>query len=443
MEFEGTERPGIRASAAAGLIGLVAMVLVGCKPAPPAGNVSPAVADGVNVPAIEATMTPDSRYVAFRSSVALTGGETDVHNVYRFDRVEGTTTLVSVGSAGTAPGGPLPPVPRPADLSDDGRYVVWATLASHVADDSGAHYDAYLRDVVAGQTIRISAPAVGEADANSFNPKISPDGRYVAFTSEATNLLPGETVADDGNADVYRWDRLTGDMTRVTVGRTIGGDPVDPNGDSGARQVFDDGSVVLESRATNLDPTVEVEGPAALAGYLANPDGTVEVLTAFPNGDLLQTSVFALSGDKRWLVVNDRPDARWGISGLTNGSLIVIDRTTGIASAGPLGSDGKVATSVYSPHVSADGRFVAFETAFASLPGATGDRHAYVWDRTSGVTRRVDRYADGSTGVVTNEVRGISDDGKTALYFVGNFPKVFSTASNGGSFTVIAPTHVP
>lgn len=124
---------------------------------------------------------------------------------------------MSLSSAGAAGDGHSDPTPR---LSRDGRWVVFASDATNlVAGDMNGVRDVFLRDRSAGTTVRISTSAAG-AEGNALSsgdlvgPSISDDGRYVGFYSEATNLVAGDT---NGRGDAFVKDVVTGAVFRVSV----------------------------------------------------------------------------------------------------------------------------------------------------------------------------------------------------------------------------------
>jgi Tol biopolymer transport system component len=124
----------------------------------------------------------------------------------------GTTARVSVDSAGAQVTGPS----EGTAISASGRYVAFASLANDlVAGDTNGWWDIFLRDRLARRTERISVSTSGaQANADSFAPSISADGRYVAFVSTATNLAGGDT---DGVVDVVVRDRVAHTTVRVSV----------------------------------------------------------------------------------------------------------------------------------------------------------------------------------------------------------------------------------
>ena len=153
----------------------------------------------------QTTMTADGRYVAFTSAAAnLAAGDTNrVNDVFVRDRWAGTTTPVSVSSTGGRGNG------HSADpaFGADGRYLVFASAATDLVPgaDRNMVYDVFLRDLRTGLTRRVSVRGDGvEANDESFEAVVSPNGRRVLFSSTATNLVPGDPRV---NEDVYLWSR--------------------------------------------------------------------------------------------------------------------------------------------------------------------------------------------------------------------------------------------
>ncbi|MDZ4169681.1 MAG: hypothetical protein U1E26_08510 [Coriobacteriia bacterium] len=178
---------------------------------------------GASTPSISA----DGRYVAFETwsmPIGTDPEELSGGNLWVRDRIAGTTTLVSVDSQ-LGPGADeiYPGHGSDPEISGDGRYVVYRSDDNLVVandtngnDDDDAGTDVFVRDLVAGTTTRVSVNSAGGQAIDPYcqAPSISADGRYVAFTSEASNL-----VANDTNAcsDVFVHDRVTGATTRVSL----------------------------------------------------------------------------------------------------------------------------------------------------------------------------------------------------------------------------------
>lgn len=193
---------------------------------------------------VRPTISGDGRLIAFHSDATLVPDDTnEARDVYLYDRTTAATMRVSVASDGTEGDvGSFSP-----SMSGDGRYVAfWSNARTLVADDDNGAGDVFVRDRTTGQTERVSLGGTGEADADSADPSISPDGRYVAFWSSATNLVAGDT---NGVRDVFLYDREAGTTVRVSVAS----DGTEGDADSFSPNVNAGGDVVVfDSEATTL-----------------------------------------------------------------------------------------------------------------------------------------------------------------------------------------------
>ncbi|MQB02472.1 MAG: hypothetical protein GEU78_20065, partial [Actinobacteria bacterium] len=172
-----------------------------------------------------------------------TNGEADA---FVHDMSTGVTTRISVNSAGIQAEG------RSSDpsISGDGRYLVFSSDASNlVADDTNGDGDIFIHDRTTGETTRVSIDSTGtQANNVSVDPTISANGEHVAFVSVATNL-----VADDSNStrDVFVHDTTTGETRRVSVDD----DGTEGDGFSEHAAISGNGRyVAFDSVAANLVP---------------------------------------------------------------------------------------------------------------------------------------------------------------------------------------------
>lgn len=218
---------------------------------------------GTFVPA-EVAISEDGRWIAFECEAGnLVAGQTESWlesiDVFLHDRVTGQTTLVSRGhaSADTA-GNNSSGRPR---LSADGRWIAFLSRATNLvagATDNNGVDDLFLHDRDTGQTFlasRAAGTAATAADNRSQSPALSADGKFVAFTSTATNLVPGQVdpPRSGSNQDVFLFDRVAG--TVELISRASGSATATPNGLSTYAAVDAAGRhVAFYSEATNLVP---------------------------------------------------------------------------------------------------------------------------------------------------------------------------------------------
>ncbi|HET6791331.1 MAG TPA: hypothetical protein VFI35_07065 [Actinomycetota bacterium] len=153
-----------------------------------------------NGPSDLPTVSAKGRFVAFRSEATnLVGGDGNmVSDVFLRDRQVSTTKRVSLSTAGAGgDNGSNDP-----SISANGRYVAFSSDASNlVEDDTNLSQDIFIRDRINRTTRRVSLSAVGgEGDGGSFDPEISGDGRFVVFESNSTDLLTGDT---NDATDIY------------------------------------------------------------------------------------------------------------------------------------------------------------------------------------------------------------------------------------------------
>jgi Tol biopolymer transport system component len=176
-------------------------------------------------------------------------------NVFLRDRTGGTTALVSVNPAGCAGNGNS----LPAGISTNGRFALFESVAGDlVANDTNNASDVFVRDMISGTTTLVSVKAGGgSGNGESRSPVMTADGRYVAFVSTATNLVAGDT---NGIADVFVRDMQTGATTLASVGAQSRGAEVPYSSSESPEITPDGRFVALYSTATNLVPGVSSAG---------------------------------------------------------------------------------------------------------------------------------------------------------------------------------------
>jgi Tol biopolymer transport system component len=320
-------------------------------------------------------------------------------------------------------------------ISADGRFVAFASRASNLVDgDTNGKADIFVRDRQTGQTSRVSVASNGaQANDDSLGGSLSADGRFVAFDSTASNLVPGDT---NGKADIFVHDRQTGQTIRVSVasnGAQANGHSFTPTISADGRFVaFRSDASNLVPRDTNNDSDVFVHDRDADGnGIFDEPGGirTIRVSVASngaqasgPSPFLALSSFPSISADGRFVAFNST--ATNLVAGDSNDKLDVFvhdrDAPGGIQTTRvSVASDGSQANNHSdSASISADGRFVAFRSSASNLvaedTNGTGD--IFVHDRRTGQTIRVSVASDGAQANGQSFSPSISADGRFVAF---------------------------
>jgi hypothetical protein len=243
-------------------------------------------------------------------------------DVLVLDRLTGTRVRVSVDSHGAehaGDSGGRRDNGDAIDISDDGQVIVFASNAQLVPDDTnrcgtsiaeGACTDVYVHVRATGETSRISVSSSGvQGDDRSYAPSLSPDGRFVAFVSYATTLVPDDT---NGQPDIFLHDRLTQTTTRVSVSP----DGVPFAGPSRTPAVANDGIVAFIATAPLGDEPDSFPCPASACprAYVYVPgagarriqlDGSLPIAVQKPRfpGESPRITGLDIDASGRWIVV--------------------------------------------------------------------------------------------------------------------------------------------
>ena len=353
------------------------------------------------------------RYVAFESlaSNLVVGDNTRFNDVFLRDRTSGTTVLVSVSSTGTQANFNS----NSATSTADGRYVAFDTAATNLVHGDTNHVrDVFVRDVSAGTTRRVSVGRGGaQADSVSRDPMISPNGRFVVFDSYASNLVRGDT---NGKQDVFIRDLKTGTTRLVSAGR--GGAPA--NGPSTRPAISANGHfVTFESTATNVVRANTKHGRDIFVRNLST--GRTHLVTAGRAGAPANGSSDdpTISGGGRYVVFAS--NASNLVARDTNGrsDVFVFDRHSDKTRRVSVGRRGVEANSeCFDPVVSANGRYVAFDS-YASNLVANDTNHVsdvFVRDLMTGTMRRISVRPGGAETHQNSFQPSISASGRYVAY---------------------------
>lgn len=348
-------------------------------------------------------------------------------------------------------------------LSADGRYFVYSSDASNLVRgqmDPNAGTDVFLYDRLQGTTALVShvpGSALTAGDDRSFDPVLSADGRYVAFVSQARNLVPGLQNVLPGRSNVFLYERATG---KITLASRRTGSQEAANGFS--RDPFlsaDGGYLGFTSSATDLVPG-QLGDPSSVNVFLYERASGATTLVSRRGSSATETGngaafLHGLSADGRYLAF-----LSWATDHVAgqndsnrNADVFLFDRLAGAstlvshpsASALTTGNDGAESASL-----SADGRYLAFSSRATDLvSGVSGLNHqpqVFLYDRLLGTVSFVSRSPDSpSTANPEGSVEPlISQDGSTIAYFGSNLSthqnSLFVFDRLAGSTTLVSPS---
>jgi WD40-like Beta Propeller Repeat len=447
-------------------------------------NPSLPVAAGRNGDSGLPIMSPDGRYVLFSSAannLALTASSNPIPvliparvNVYLRDRTNGTITLVSANLAGNGGNGDS----FATGISSNGQYVVFESSASDLAGgDTNNATDVFVRDVTNGANILISISTNGGfGNGSSGSAVITPDGRYVAFVSAASNLVAGDS---NGISDIFVRDLESGMTTLVSPGaKSVG---VTAGSASAAPAITPDGRfVAFYSSATNLvtgitnigdvyvhnliagttawastaaraqlnaafgttigvcfSPKISADGllvayEVSAAAYVKTVGVVLRYNLLSGQTDVVNTNANAPIGAYEDLRTIDlSPDGRFVASVAnsdTSGVNTVIDlwdaqTGTNVLVSADVSNAAPVSGSSYAPLVDSSGRYVAFLSDSTNLTAnmLMGYCHLYCRDTLAGSTVLLDADTNGvGVGVNPEDYPGWSQDARLLAFECAN-----------------------
>ena len=333
-----------------------------------------------------------------------------------------------------------------SSISGDGRFVAF-TLEQSIFrigspnNNTNNSDDIFVRDLLTNTATRVSVdPAGNRGNDSSYYPSISADGRFVAFSSSATNLVPGDT---NNSNDIFVRDLSTNTTTRVSVDSA--GNP--GNDDSELPSISANGRfVAFRSLATNLVPGDTNDERDIFVRDLST--NTTTLVSASSNGDRANSSSSrcSISADGRFVTFSSRASNL--VPGDTNNStdIFVRDLSTNTTTRVSVSSTGNQANQEsYTPFISDDGRFVTFSSDASNLvPGDTNSNEdIFVRDLSTNTTTRVSVDSAGNQGNSQSEFPSISANGQKVAFssFASNL--VPGDTNNGPDLFVADLTNTP
>jgi len=387
-------------------------------------------------------ISADGRFVLFASTannLVTTSSNTPIpilvparFNIFLRDRTNQTTTLISLSTTGSGGGNGDS---FPVAISTNGQFALFESSASDlVAGDTNKAADIFLRDVSNRATLLVSANTNGlPGNAASRSAVMTPDGRYVAFVSEANDMVPNDT---NRIADIFVRDLQTLATTLVSVGATSTNPAAAaPFSSSESPQITPDGRfIAFSSTATNLVPGVRAIGDVYVHDRIAGTNlwassGMREKLqnaTGKTNGVCYNV---ALSADGKFVTYQA---SRLPLSATTNSGLILrygLDTAvtdlihTNATTSLPAADD------THNLDTTPDGQFVAFVANTNGVSGGTTS--VQVWDASSGLTTLASGDLAGNIPSNSISTRPVIDPSGRYVVFLSNATNLTANIISG------------
>ena len=395
-----------------------------------------------NDDSVAALLSGDGRYVAFVSLATNLTSEAlpaiQNSNLFLFDRVAGTTTLVSRSLTGESYVFAIPTAFTP-----DGRFLAFTSNGLHLVPNQApgtpnVTTDVFLYDRQAGSLTLVSRSTAGAqttGDGQSEQACLSTDGRYVLFSSEATDLVPGQTGSIRVFPDVFLYDRVTGATTLVSHTRAA-------KTEASGRASYATPALSADGRyAVFTSPRPDLAANATGNTFGGNlylwdrTTGQSTLLLSVPQPGTLDNAI--LSADGRVIAVLGKGSLLSGQAGPTDQpQLFLYDRlarTLTLASRAGGSATTGVDGGASDPALSADGRYVTFLANHPKQPGPADRPDVFRFDRLTGTTilatpsRRSAGAAAGDTYPLTPL---LSADGQTVA-FTSASPDLMEADDNG------------
>lgn len=318
-----------------------------------------AVGTAANGNAMLPSMSADGRYIVFQGNAnnLVYNDSNNVNDIFLKDMDTGSLQIISRSGTGVQ-GNDDSNAPS---ISADGRYVVFMSAATNLVDgDINGVSDTFVKDIQTGEIARISLSQTGsQGNGASYGGAISADGRYVAFVSDASNLVAGDT---NGVSDIFLWDRQTGNISMVSTA-------TDGQEGMGGREGCSSSSISSDGR------------------YVAFISDATNFTTGLSGGENRTMSTYDVY-----------------VKDTLTGTLTVVSTTA----QGTLTTYGG-----YDPSISDDGTYVTFTSSSPYVYDDTNFyKDIYIKNILTGAIERVSTSAGGTQGNGESEGSAISGDGR-------------------------------
>ncbi|MDR3378507.1 MAG: hypothetical protein P4M10_07465, partial [Verrucomicrobiae bacterium] len=346
---------------------------------------------GGSAHSLPVAISTNNQYALFESEATnlVAGGSNPRGDVFRRDLLGQATVLVSAATNGTVGNGAA----TDATMTPDGRYVAFSSLANNlVAGDTNGIADVFVRDLQSGSLTLVSVGAQATAlnAAYQFNnsysgvsgsdlPEITPDGRYVAFLSTATNLVAGGT----NPGEIYVRDLVS----KVTYCVSTYADQSFANRACYSHRISADGQYVAFEA---ISVTSSKPGMIVRHNVQSGVDEVVSTNAALPGDFYQNVQALDMTPDGRFITFVGNTNAT------SSSSIVVWDAQTATTTTVCSGNKGAVCDS---PRIDPTGRYVSFRTTATNVVTNAvipGSKHLYLSDLQAGTTQLVDVSTNGT-----------------------------------------------
>lgn len=369
------------------------------------------------------------------TAMSPAGNDTKTFTLIVRPKTSSVTAAIS-GTKSNGASGIYPTYGAESSLSGDGRYVIFQSEASNlVLGDTNGKRDLFIQDRQSGEIARISIGNGGsEADGDTVGGAISEDGNVVAYQSLASNLVPGDTnsgAPGGGGADIFVYDRVKNETSRVSL--------VSLTGTEGTCSTPPTGGV----RCNSFDPQLNLDGNLIVFGSLftnlvsSDTNNVADIflhdrttkaterLSVGPGG-LESDGVSGnpgISADGRYVIFESTATNLVGAGNDTNGvsDIFVHDRTTHQTVRVSVGVGGIESNGhSFTPSISRDGRYIAFwsyaDNLVANDTNGVADVFVVDWQSPTPTMRRLSVDANGIEGNAESRVPVLSRDGRYVVF---------------------------
>ena len=382
--------------------------------------------DAANGCAVDPAISDNGQFVAFASGARFIVPQDNnfLEDVYVYERSSGQLERISSGAGGVPTSGGDSFAP---DISADGRYVTFISNATNIVTPDTASDDVFLHDRLTGETVRVSQVSDTQpSNGDALHAAISGDGNWVAFTSRATNLVPGDT---NNMADLFLWERATGNTEKISRSISMS----DADGEAfGVDISFDGNEIVFDSTATNMVTTTDINGAPDIFLYDRQLD-MIEILSIDMGGSAANNGSYEpkVSGDGRFVVfATDATNAI--LTGDLNGftDIVLLDRmqmTTIKVSSDTAG--GATDGPSFAPAISANGTTVAYASDATNIVDSdtNGSTDVFLLKLDGSDTRWISSDLSGNAALgfafgssLNHNGRLVAFDSDFSMYFAGD-----------------------